>query len=95
MFVSEQGICSSHRLCLTNGVVTLSQVIDLATDFKVPGADQKGFFYLRDVVDGDAMVAAIAHLKETDGKVRHRPGVVRTGLHAEVSFCHHQEVRMK
>jgi hypothetical protein len=45
------------------------QVIDLARDFKVPGADQKGFFYLRDIVDGDAMVAAIADLKAKDGKV--------------------------
>jgi len=47
------------------------QVIDLARDFKVPGADQKGFFYLRDIVDGDAMVAAIADLKAKDGKVCH------------------------
>ena len=47
-----------------------TQVIDLAKDFKVPGAEQEGFFYLRDVVDADVLVAAIAKLKESDGKVR-------------------------
>ena len=45
------------------------QVIDLAKDFKVPGAEQEGFYYLRDVVDADVLVAAIAKLKETGGKV--------------------------
>ena len=48
-------------------------MIDLAKDFRVPGAEQEGFFYLRDVVDADVLVAAIAKLKKTDGKVW-RPG---------------------
>ena len=30
----------------------------------------EGFYYLRDVVDADKLVAAIAELKQTDGKVR-------------------------
>jgi hypothetical protein len=46
------------------------QVIDLAKDFKIPGADLEGFYYLRDVVDADKLVAAMAELKKTDGKAR-------------------------
>ena len=44
-------------------------MIDLEKDFKVPGAEQEGFFYLRDVVDADALIVAMAKLKETGGKV--------------------------
>ena len=37
-------------------------------DFKTPGADLKGIFYLRNVKDGDALVAAIAATKAAGGK---------------------------
>ncbi len=49
-----------------------SQVMNLATDFKTPGADMDGFFYLRNVVDADALVAGMKDLKEKGGKVRGR-----------------------
>ena len=54
------------------------QVIDLAKDFKIQGADLEGFYYLRDVVDADKLVAAMAELKKTDGKVRSPPHGLKT-----------------
>ena len=39
------------------------------SDFKTPGADLKGIFYLRNVVDADAIVAAIGPAKEKGGRV--------------------------
>ncbi|EFJ49863.1 hypothetical protein VOLCADRAFT_80444 [Volvox carteri f. nagariensis] len=38
------------------------------TEFGVPGADLGGLFYLRDVKDGDVLVAAVAATKEAGGK---------------------------
>ena len=42
----------------------------MAKDFKIPGGDMPGIYYLRNVVDADKLVAAIAELKKTDGKAR-------------------------
>lgn len=39
------------------------------TDFGTPGADLKGIYYLRNVVDADAIVAAIAEAKGKSNKV--------------------------
>ena len=41
------------------------------SDFKTPGADLKGIYYLRNVVDADAIVAAIPKAKEKGGRVSH------------------------
>lgn len=40
-------------------VATGARSVDLAADFKVPGADAGGIHYLRNVADGDALYAAI------------------------------------
>ena len=40
-------------------VATGARPLDLAADFKVPGADAKGVHYLRSVADADALYAAI------------------------------------
>jgi len=39
------------------------------TDFGTPGADLKGIYYLRNVVDADAIVAAIGEAKGKSNKV--------------------------
>ena len=39
------------------------------TDFGTPGADLEGIFYLRNVVDADKIVAAIADAKTKSNKV--------------------------
>jgi hypothetical protein len=39
------------------------------TDFGTKGADLKGIYYLRNVVDADALVAAIAEAKQKSNKV--------------------------
>ena len=39
------------------------------TDFGTKGADLKGIYYLRNVVDADALVAAIAEAKKKNNKV--------------------------
>lgn len=41
------------------------------TDFGTKGADLKGIYYLRNVVDADALVAAIAEAKKKSNKVVH------------------------
>jgi len=48
------------------------QPISLA-DFKTAGADLKGIFYLRNVVDADRILEAIPEAKERGGRVR--PGL--------------------
>ena len=53
--------------------VVRPQAIDLAKDFKIPGGDMPGIYYLRDVVDADKLVAAIQELKKTDGKASAGP----------------------
>ena len=53
---------------LTLSVVVCAQPTYLS-DFKTPGADLKGIFYLRNVVDADAIVAAVGPAKEKGGKV--------------------------
>ena len=47
---------------------TGARPVNLA-DFKTPGADLKGVQYLRNVVDGDALVESIAATKAAGGKV--------------------------
>ena len=44
------------------------QPISLA-DFKTPGADLKGIYYLRNVVDADRIIAALPEAKERGGRV--------------------------
>ena len=61
----------------------LPQAIDLAKDFKLPGGDLDGIYYLRDVVDADKLVAAIQELKKTDGKAR-AAGAAHRAIHAAV-----------
>ena len=61
---------SCSGLTRTSTTAALAQAIDLAKDFKIPGGDMPGIFYLRDVVDADKLVAAIQDLKKTDGKAR-------------------------
>lgn len=50
--------------------IILVQPVSLV-DFKTPGADLKGVQYLRNVQDGDALIAAIADAKAAGGKVRY------------------------
>lgn len=47
---------------------TGARPVNLA-DFKTPGADLKGVHYLRNVVDADALITAIAATKASNGKV--------------------------
>lgn len=44
------------------------QPISLA-DFKTEGADLKGIYYLRNVMDADKIIAAIPEAKERGGRV--------------------------
>ena len=44
------------------------QPISLA-DFKTPGAELKGIYYLRNVVDADRIIAALPEAKERGGRV--------------------------
>ena len=46
----------------------LLQPVSLA-DFKTPGADLSGVYYLRNVQDADALLAAIKECKAAGGKV--------------------------
>ena len=41
------------------------------SDFKVPGAELGGIYYLRNVVDADALVRAMADAKQAGNKARH------------------------
>ncbi|KAG2499103.1 hypothetical protein HYH03_003286 [Edaphochlamys debaryana] len=49
-------------------IATGARVVKL-TEFKVPGADLSGIHYLRNVKDGEAMLAAMAQAKEHGQKV--------------------------
>ncbi len=57
------------------------QPISLA-DFKTAGADLKGIFYLRNVVDADRILEAIPEAKERGGRVRPDPRALSSALHA-------------
>lgn len=54
------GPISFDRLVAATG----ARPVNLAADFKTPGADLPGIHYLRNVADADALVAALAALKE-------------------------------
>ena len=47
----------------------MQQAVDLAKDFKSPGADLEGIYTFRDVVDADTILAAIPDVKKRGGKV--------------------------
>ena len=51
------------------------QPISLA-DFKTPGADLKGIYYLRNVVDADRIIAALPEAKERGGRVHLIPWLI-------------------
>jgi monodehydroascorbate reductase (NADH) len=51
---------SFDRLVAATG----ARPVNLAADFRTPGADLAGIHYLRNVADADALVAALAALKE-------------------------------
>ncbi len=53
--------------------VCVIQPMDLAVDFKTPGADLGNILYLRNVADADKVIAALKEVKETGGKVRAHP----------------------
>lgn len=58
----------SFLLCLKRVRVSLLQPVKL-TDFGTKGADLKGIFYLRNVVDADAIVESIGQAKKKSNKV--------------------------
>ena len=59
------------------------------TDFGTKGADLKGIFYLRNVVDADAIVEAIGQAKKKSNKVMPAATVIITRVSAHVSHRAH------
>lgn len=71
----------NKKLVANNGNEYLYEKLIIATgarpvylsDFKIPGSDLKGIYYLRDVNDGNMLLEAMSKIKETSGKVNLNP----------------------